>query len=119
MQRSREVKKKYQEAQRITELLTVSQTILARPGNEMKPIKEQEFAELRIDDWTESYRPGFAVREWSIRWSKTDQGFMWEDEKQELWSTLQTARNRFQARLQALDGRALHTRICASDPRWS
>lgn len=102
MQRSRGAKKKYQEAQRIAELLTVSKKILAIAGNEAKPVEEQEFAELRIDDWRESYRPDFVVREWRIRWSEADQEFMWEDEKQELWSTLQIARNRFEARLQVL-----------------
>jgi hypothetical protein len=80
----------------------VVQEILSRPGDEKKPVTEQEFAELRIDDWTDSWKPGFAVTEWRIRWSETDQQFMWEDEQQEQWPALQTAQNRYQARLRSL-----------------
>lgn len=93
-----EITQRYMEALRSTESRIVLQEIFSKPHNETKPVKEQEFAELRIDDWTESYRPGFAVTEWRIRWSEIDQQFMWEDEQQELWSALQTAKNRYEAR---------------------
>lgn len=80
----------------------VLQEILSKPGDEKKPVKEQEFIELRIDDRTDSWKPGFAVTEWRIRWSEADQQFMWEDEQQEQWATLQTAQNRFEARRRSL-----------------
>ncbi len=91
--------------QRITESRIVSQEILSRPSDAKKPLKEQEFAELRIDDWTKSWRPRFAVTEWRIRWSEADQQFTWEDEQQEHWSALQTAMNRYEARLRSLKER--------------
>lgn len=88
--------------QQMIEVRTVLQEILSKPGDEKKPIKEQEFVELRVDDLTDSWKPGFAVTEWRIRWSDVDQQFMWEDEQQEHWSTLQTAMNQYEARLRSL-----------------
>ena len=81
---------------------TVMQEIFSRPSNAKKPVSEQEFAELRIDDWTDTWRPGFAVTEWRIHWSEADQKFMWEDEQTEIWGALQTAMNRYEARLRSL-----------------
>jgi hypothetical protein len=80
----------------------ILQEILSRPGDERKPINEQEFVELRVDDWTDSWKSGFAVTEWRIRWSEADQQFMWEDEQEEHWSALQTAMNQYEARLRSL-----------------
>jgi hypothetical protein len=88
--------------QRITESRIVSQEILSRSGDSKKPIKMQEFVELRIDDKTDSWKLGFAVTVWRIRWSEADQQFMWEDEQQEEWAALQTAMNRYEARLRSL-----------------
>ena len=84
--------------QRIGESRVMSQEILSRPEDAGKPIKDQEFVELRLDDWRDSYRPGFVITEWRIRWSEIDQQFMWEDEEQEVWSALKTAQNRYEAR---------------------
>jgi hypothetical protein len=88
--------------QRETDSRTVSQEILSRPGDTEKPYKLQEFVELRIDDWTDSWKPGFAVTEWRIRWSEADQQFMWEDAQQEQWPLLLTAMNRYEARHRSL-----------------
>jgi hypothetical protein len=88
--------------ERVTESRTVSQEIFSRPGDAKKPAELQEFVELRIDDWTDSWKPGFAVTEWRIRWSEADQQFMWEDEQQEQWAALQTAMNRYEARRRSL-----------------
>lgn len=85
-----------------TESRIILQEILSRPSDEKKPLREQEFAELRIDDWMDSWKPGFAVTEWRIRWSDVDQQFMWEDEQQELWASLLAAKNRYAARLSSL-----------------
>jgi putative transposase len=86
----------------ITESRSVSQEMLSRPNNAERPRKEQEFIELRIDDRTASWNPGFVVTEWRIRWAQSDQEFMWEDGQQESWATLQTAMSRYQARLRSL-----------------
>jgi hypothetical protein len=87
---------------RVTESEIVLQEILSRPSDAKKPLEEQEFVELRIDDFTDSWRPGFAVTEWRIRWSEADQQFIWEDEQQEHWAALLTAENRYQVRLRSL-----------------
>lgn len=97
-----ESRRKYEEALRSAEARTVSEEILSRACDKAKPVKEQEFVELRIDDWTDSYLAGFAIREWHIRWSEAHQGFMWEDEQQEVCPALQTAQNRYEARLRSL-----------------
>lgn len=99
---------KYQEAVRSAEARIVSQEILSKPGDKKKPLKEQEFAGLRINDWTDSWKPGFAVTEWRIRWSEVDQQFMWQDQQQELWSALQTATNQYDARLRSLKEAKVH-----------
>jgi hypothetical protein len=93
--------------QRITESRIVSQEILSRPGDAKKPLEEQEFTELRIDDWTDSWKPGFAVTHWRIRWSEEDQQFMWEDEQQEHWFSFQTAQNRYETQLRSLKEQGL------------
>ena len=93
---------RYQEALRGAAARIVSQEVLSRPEDAEKPLKEQEFAELRIIDWTDSWKPGFAVTEWRIRWNEVDQQFTWQEEQQELWSALQTAKNRYEARLRSL-----------------
>jgi len=89
-------------SQQIPDSSVVLLEILSRPGNAIKPIQEQEFVELRIDNWTDSWNPGFVVTEWHIRWSEADQQFMWEDEQQELWPDLQTTMKRYQVRLRSL-----------------
>jgi hypothetical protein len=87
---------------RIAEPGIVLQEILSRPGDEKKPLEEQEFVELRIDDWTDSWEPGFVVTEWRIRRTEADQQFMWEDEQQGQWPLLLTAENRYKAWLRSL-----------------
>lgn len=88
--------------QRTPESQTVIQGILSAPSDRQKPLEQQEFAELRIDDWTDCWQHGFAVTEWRIRWSEIEQEFLWHDEQQEVWRDLQTARNRYERRLRSL-----------------
>ena len=80
----------------------VLQEILSKPSKSKKPMNQQEFYELRINDWTDSWRPGFAVIGWRISWSEIDKQFMRGDEQAELWPTLDSAKNRYEARLRAL-----------------
>lgn len=87
---------------RITEDRPVSQEILSRPGDAKKPLQQQIFAELRIDDWAHRWPAGFAVTEWRIRWSELDHQFMWEDEQQEFWPDLHSAKDRYDSRLRGL-----------------
>lgn len=88
--------------QRMTDSTVISQEILSCPGNERRPLQDLEFVELRIDDWTESWSPGFVVTEWHIRWSEADHQFMWEDEQQERWASLHTAMNQYESRRRSL-----------------
>jgi hypothetical protein len=83
----------------------VLQEVLSRPGETKKPTSQQEFYELRINDWTDSFQPGYAVTEWRISWSEADKHFMWGDEQTEHWPTLDSAKNRYEARLRALNGK--------------
>ena len=85
--------------------ILVQQEILSRPDNSKKPIRDQEFYELRINDWTESWQPGYAVIQWRTKWSEVDQQFMWEDEQAEHWPTLDCAKNRYERRLRELKKR--------------
>jgi len=82
--------------------MLVRQEVLSRPDNSSKPLKDQEFFELRIQDLIGSWRPGFEVTQWHICWSESDQQFLWEDEQREQWTTLQAAQNRFETRLRSL-----------------
>lgn len=100
--KQKEAMQRYEQALRSTEARIVSQEILSRPDEEKKPLKEQEYVELRIDDLTDSYLARFAITEWRIRWSEADHQFMWEDQLRELWPSLQTAQNRYEARLRSL-----------------
>lgn len=88
--------------QRKTDSTIVSQEILSRPDNKEKPLQDQDFVELRIDDWTRSCSHGFTVTEWRIRWSEADHQFMWEDEQQEQWTSLEAAMNRYEWRRRSL-----------------
>jgi hypothetical protein len=74
-----------------------------RPGETTKPPSQQEFYELRINDWTDSWQPRFAVIEWRISWSKIDKQFMWGDEQTGHWPALDCVKNRYEARLRALN----------------
>lgn len=86
---------------RSSECTLIAQEILSKPAEERKPLKEQEFVELRIDDWADWWQPRFAVTEWRIRWSEADRQFMYTDEQQEHWSSLQSAQNRYESRRRA------------------
>lgn len=97
-----DVKRRYQEALRAIAATTVSQEVFSRPGDAAKPAKEQEFVELRIDDETDSWKPGFVVTEVRFRWSEIDGDFTGDEELQEQWPSLQTAQNRYEARRRAL-----------------
>ena len=88
--------------QRTPESRIVMQEVLSRPSDAKKPLHEQEFVELRLDDWTECWQHGFAVTELRIRWSEVDQEFMGFDEQQEVWPALQSARNQYERRRRSL-----------------
>jgi len=85
--------------------MMVQQEVLSRSGEDKKPLRTRELYELRIDDWTDSWRPEFTVSEWLIRWSEIDRQFMCEGERAKCCPTLRCARKRYEKRLRALKAR--------------
>jgi hypothetical protein len=83
----------------------VMQEILSKPGGPNMPVEDLEFYELRIDDWTDTWQSGFAVTQWRISWSETEQQFVWSEEQSEHWPTLDCAESRYGVRLHALKER--------------
>jgi len=55
------------------------QEVLAKPGCEMLPLAEQEFYELRLDDFDDFGRRGFFVKQAHFQWSEIDQQMMGDD----------------------------------------
>jgi hypothetical protein len=78
------------------------QEVLSRPGESDKPLNEQEYRVLEIFDWTNSWRPGFAVQQARGFWSEIDQKFMFDEIETELYPLLIDAEERYEARRFAL-----------------
>jgi hypothetical protein len=78
------------------------QEVLSKPGYENLPLLEQELYELRPDDSSDSWRPGFIVTEVYERWSEKDRQFMSVESESERWPTLEKAKERYEARREAL-----------------
>lgn len=78
------------------------QEILSKPGYEQLPRSEQEFYELRIDDSDDIQRPGFIVKQTRASRNERDTEFIWADYEWERLPTLREARERYEARREAL-----------------
>jgi hypothetical protein len=78
------------------------QEVLSKPGYESLALSEQELYELRLDDFSESWRPGFVVTESYMRWSEIDRQFMSIESETERLPTLEEAKGRYEARREAL-----------------
>jgi hypothetical protein len=78
------------------------QEVLSKPGYEKLPLSERELYELRLDDSSDSWRPGFIVSEVYERWSEIDRQFMLVASESERWPTLEKAKERYEARREAL-----------------
>jgi len=87
---------------RSEEAMIVVEEVLSRPGENDKPIAEQEYWTLGIVDWTESWRPGFAVQQARAFWSEIDRQFMCTELETELYPLLIDAEERYETRRLAL-----------------
>ena len=76
--------------------------VLSKPGYEKLPRQEQDFYELRTDYSDDFWRPGFVVKQTCIRWSQSDQRFVWEESDWERSPTVKWAQERYEARLHML-----------------
>jgi hypothetical protein len=72
----------------------VLQEILSKPGAEIRPLVEQEFFELCIEESDDVFRPGFVVKLTRAQWSEVDRQVMWEEPEWERWPTLKTAKEK-------------------------
>lgn len=78
------------------------QEVLSKPGYDKLALSEQELYELRLDDFSKSWRPGYVVTESYERWSEIDRQFMSVESETERWPTLEEAKERYEARREAL-----------------
>lgn len=78
------------------------QEILSKPGYEKLQRSEQEFYELRVDDSDDTRRPGFIVKQARASRNERDTEFIWGDYEWERLPTLKEARERYEARREAL-----------------
>lgn len=76
--------------------------ILSKPAYESLALSEQELYELRLDDFSESWRPGYIVTESYMRWSEIDRQFMSVESETERLPTIEQAKERYEARREAL-----------------
>jgi hypothetical protein len=82
--------------------MIVIQEVLSRPSESPVPINEQQYWMLEVIDFTDSYRPGFEVRQACARWSAIDQQFMFHEIENERCPLLIDAEVRYEARRLAL-----------------
>ena len=72
--------------------------MLSRRHESDKPLNEQEYWTLELLDWTESWRPGFAVQQARGSWSQIDRQFMFDEIETEVYPTLEKTKARYEAR---------------------
>jgi len=80
----------------------VMQEVLSKPGYEKFPHSEWEFFELSIEEIDASGRLRFAVKQTPARWIEIGRDVMWEDPEIEPFPTLESARERYEERREAL-----------------
>ena len=83
-------------------IIIFMQELLSKADDRKIPLSEQEFYELRLDDSTDIWRPGFIVKEAHAQWSEIDRQIMWDDLESERLPTLEEAKERYEARRLAL-----------------
>lgn len=80
----------------------VHQEVLSRSNDEAKPLADQEFYELRIEESDDIWRPGFVLKQIHAAWDEAAQKVMWADPESERWPTLHKAQERCAARRDTL-----------------
>jgi hypothetical protein len=80
----------------------VYQEVLSRSRDERKPLAQQEFYELRIEESDDIWRPGFVVKQIRAVWNEAAKIMKWEEPEFERWPTLRKAQERCEARRDAL-----------------
>jgi hypothetical protein len=78
------------------------QEILSRPGYEKIARSEREFYELCVEESGDRGRPGFVVKQARAIWNESDKLFSWERPEWERLPTLKEAKERYEARREAL-----------------
>jgi hypothetical protein len=76
------------------------QEVLARPGENEKPFKEQEYWTLDLLDFSDDWRPHFVVQQYRGAWSEVDGRFMCggNGSDYEVIETLDKAKKHYEAR---------------------
>lgn len=80
----------------------VHQEVLSRSGDERKPLVQQQFYELRIEESDDIWRPGFVVKQIHSAWDEAAHKVTWAEPELERWPTLRKAQERCAARREAL-----------------
>jgi hypothetical protein len=78
------------------------QELLSIADDSKIPLSEQEFYELRLDDSTDIWRPGFIVEQARAQWNEIERQIMWDEFESERLPTLEEAKKRYEARRLAL-----------------
>ena len=73
--------------------------------NEKLPLREQEFYQLRLDDYWDVLRRIFIVEQAHAEWSEIDRQMLWDEFESERFPALEKAQNCYQARKLALNQR--------------
>ena len=73
-------------------MIIVMQELLSKADDSKIPLSEQEFYELRLDDSTDIWRPGFIVKQAYAQWSEIDRQIMWDEFESERLPTLEEAK---------------------------
>ena len=70
------------------------QEVLSKAGAETRPLAEQEFYELCIEESDDAFRPGFIVKQSRAQWSEIDGQVIWKEPACERWPTLKSANDK-------------------------
>ena len=84
--------------------MIVDQELLARSVDENRPLSQQEYYELRIEESDDAFRPGFVVKQTHAAWNAFDNQIMFDAIESERWPTFRKARERCEVRRNVLRG---------------
>jgi hypothetical protein len=82
--------------------MIVMHEVLSRPGEDDKPIDEQECWVLELLECGDSYQPSFVVQQSCGTWSEIDRRFMFDQVETERWPLLKEAEDHYETRRRLL-----------------